>query len=197
MPTPEPAEVFSRGSYAPPARTLVDVLAKTVEQHNDATAIDDGNAALTYGQLSGAVRRTADMLAARGVAAGDRVGIRIPSGTVELYVAILSTLSVGAAYVPVDHDDPDERARLVFNEADVAVVLGADAEIQQRRPDGSVRSKDRASSPGGARSKSSERTAARAPEPGDDARVTRVRVTHPHPLGVTTPHPAAADRRPR
>jgi hypothetical protein len=35
-----------------------------------------------------------------GIGAGDKVGVRIPSGTNELYVAILATLSVGAAYVP-------------------------------------------------------------------------------------------------
>src|SRR6476646_4402194 len=55
-----------------------------------------------------------------GVGRGDRVGVRIPSGTTDLYVAIVGILLTGAAYVPVDHDDQDERARLVFNEAGVA-----------------------------------------------------------------------------
>ena len=45
---------------------------------------------------------------------GDRVGIRMPSGSYSLYMAILSTLAAGAAYVPVDADDPAERAELVF-----------------------------------------------------------------------------------
>ena len=66
-----------------------------------------------------AVDRVADRLAREGLGRGDRVGVRIPSGTVELYVAVLGVLAVGAAYVPVDHDDPDARARLVFDEADV------------------------------------------------------------------------------
>ena len=52
-----------------------------------------------------------------GVGRGDRVGIRMPSGSYALYVAILSTLAAGAAYVPVDADDPAERAELVFGEA--------------------------------------------------------------------------------
>ena len=43
----------------------------------------------------------------------------MPSGSYALYVAILATLASGAAYVPVDADDPDERAALVFGEADV------------------------------------------------------------------------------
>ena len=42
--------------------------------------------------------------------------MRIPSGTSELYISILAILHIGAAYVPVDADDPDERARLVFGD---------------------------------------------------------------------------------
>lgn len=56
---------------------------------------------------------------------GDRVGIRMPSGGRELYIAILGTLAAGAAYVPVDADDPQERADLVFGEAKVRGVIGA------------------------------------------------------------------------
>ena len=47
----------------------------------------------------------------------------LPSGSYALYVAILSTMAAGAAYVPVDADDPDERAALVFGEAGVVGVI--------------------------------------------------------------------------
>ena len=42
-------------------------------------------------------------------------------------------LLAGAAYVPVDVDDPDERARLVFDEADVAAIVGNDQTVVMRR----------------------------------------------------------------
>jgi non-ribosomal peptide synthetase-like protein len=174
MSTPEEVSVFSRGALAAPARTLVDVLTETVRQHVDATAIDDGNAALTYGQLAGAVDRVAGRLSAAGVGAGDRVGVRIPSGTLDLYVSILAALSVGAAYVPVDHDDPEERARLVFDEADVAVVVGAGAEIARRRPKGGVRARSR------------------APLPGDDAWIIFTSGSTGLPKGVAVSHRSAA-----
>lgn len=64
-----------------------------------------------------------EWLAARGIGRGDRLGIRMPSGSYALYVAILATLATGAAYVPVDADDPDERAELVFGEAGVVGVI--------------------------------------------------------------------------
>ena len=56
------------------------------------------------------VRGVATMLRSAGVGAGDRVGVRMSSGTADLYLAILGVLAAGAAYVPVDVDDPDERA---------------------------------------------------------------------------------------
>ena len=55
--------------------------------------------------------------------------MRVSCGTTDLYVAILGILLAGAAYVPVDADDPDERARLVFDEADVAAVVGNDLTV--------------------------------------------------------------------
>ena len=51
------------------------------------------------------------------------VGVRISSGTIELYTAILGILLASAAYVPVDAGDPEERARTVFGGAEVAAVV--------------------------------------------------------------------------
>jgi non-ribosomal peptide synthetase-like protein len=122
-----------RAVLARPPRTLIDILRATVDQHPDAPAMDDGNSVLTYTQLWRDVQATAARLAAAGVRPGDRVGVRLPSGTHLLYTSILGVLAAGAAYVPVDADDPDERAALVFSEADVAAVL-ADGGLDVRRP---------------------------------------------------------------
>ncbi|WP_129336739.1 Pls/PosA family non-ribosomal peptide synthetase [Cellulomonas endophytica] len=119
-------EGLRRAHRAPDARTLVDVLTATAAAHPHAPALDDGTTALSYAELELVVGAAAAGLAAEGVRRGDRVGVRIPSGTVELYAAVLAVLRAGAAYVPVDADDPDERARTVFDEAGVVRVLGAD-----------------------------------------------------------------------
>ena len=74
------------------------------------------------------VGQTAARLHEAGVRRGDRVGVRIASGSKELYLSILGILAVGAAYVPVDADDPDERARLVFGEARVVGIVTGEGE---------------------------------------------------------------------
>ncbi len=114
---------------APPERTLVDILRDTAARFPDASALDDGHESLSYAQLTAAVRAKAKELHLAGLGAGDKIGVRIPSGTNLLYVSILAILMVGAAYVPVDADDPEERARLVFGEARVAGILRGTGEI--------------------------------------------------------------------
>lgn len=101
----------------------MDILAATAARYPDAPALDDGTVQLTYAELLADIDESVEWLAARGVGRGDRIGIRMPSGSYALYVAILATLASGAAYVPVDADDPDERAQLVFTEAGVVAVI--------------------------------------------------------------------------
>lgn len=117
--TPLAPAVFTSGPAAP-ARTLLDIVAGTAAQHPHDPAIDAGEVLLTYRELADEIETLRATLAAAGIGVGDRVGVRISSGTAGLYVAILAVLAAGAAYVPVDADDPEERAELVFGEAAVS-----------------------------------------------------------------------------
>jgi non-ribosomal peptide synthetase-like protein len=123
-----------RADRAPAPRTLVDILRSTAEDHPDAAAIDSGAEVLTYAELMEQATELAALLGDVGVGRGGRVGVRIRSGTTELYVAIAAVLVAGAAYVPVDADDPDERADTVFAEADVAAVVRDGLALETRAP---------------------------------------------------------------
>ena len=171
-PRPTPAPVYL-GAPAAPARTLWDVLHATARAHPRAAAIDDGGHVLDYAALVQEVDALGARLAAAGIGHGDRVGVRVPSGTADLYVAILAVLSVGAAYVPVDADDPDERAAMVFGEAGVCAVIGAGRAV--------------AGQPAPPR-----RAGARRPGPGDDAWIIFTSGSTGKPKGVAVTHGSAA-----
>ncbi|MGC7098926.1 Pls/PosA family non-ribosomal peptide synthetase [Amycolatopsis lurida] len=172
---PSAAPVLDRALYwsglAASERTLLDVFGATVARHGSAPALDDGRTVLTYRRLAEEVDDLRAKLAAIGVGAGDRVGVRISSGTAELYIAILAVLSAGAAYVPVDADDPDERAELVFGEAGVCVVLGDGGSITElAAPAGRIGT----------------------PAPTDDAWIIFTSGSTGKPKGVAVSHSAAA-----
>lgn len=171
------APQFPGSPAAPPVRTLIDILQDTAARFPDASALDDGRVSLSYAQLMDEVRSAGRRLHQAGLGAGDRIGVRIPSGTNELYVSILAVLLVGAAYVPVDADDPDERARLVFNEAKVAAVLEGGQVIRPGMAGGRR--------PG-------PFAGARPPVPDDDAWIIFTSGSTGTPKGVAVRHRSAA-----
>jgi non-ribosomal peptide synthetase-like protein len=113
---------------------LVDIFTATVADHPERVALDTPEGCRSYWQLAARSLEVARLLSEAGIGTGDRVGIRIPSGTSELYEGILGILQSGAAYVPVDADDPDSRAAWIWDECDVAAVLGPQLQIDIRRP---------------------------------------------------------------
>jgi non-ribosomal peptide synthetase-like protein len=166
---------FGSTAAAPPARTLLDILDATVARHPHAPALDDGIRRLDYLALRAEITDLAERLGRAGVGRGDRVGVRIPSGGADLYIAVLGVLACGAAYVPVDVDDPEERAGLVFGEAGVRAILVEGLQIE----DGTA--------PG-------EGVAARPapPRPADDAWIIFTSGSTGTPKGVAVSHRSAA-----
>ena len=156
-------------------RTLIDVLLESAAAHPDQPALDDGTRVLSYGELITAIRDLALEMAEAGIGPGDKVGIRVPSGSVDLYLAILATLMLGAAYVPVDVDDPDERARTVFAEAAVTGVVTAGPRIESRTDRGPL-----------------DRSELRSPTPDDDCWVIFTSGSTGTPKGVAVTHRSAA-----
>ncbi|WP_307864614.1 Pls/PosA family non-ribosomal peptide synthetase [Allobranchiibius sp. CTAmp26] len=162
-----------RSAAAPDPRTLVEVFREVVVAFPDAAALDNGVEVMTYAEFDTAAGELAQLLNAGGVGRGDKVGVRVPSGTLDLYISIMGILLAGAAYVPVDVDDPDERARTVFDEAEVAAVVGAEGAVSHRRlgmPP--VEPQD--------------------PAPGDDAWVIFTSGSTGRPKGVAVSHRSAA-----
>ena len=117
------------GDRAPVPRTLVDILREVADWCADEPAVDSGAAVLTYAELVEAADVLADELAELGVGPGEKVAVRVRSGTTDLYVAILGVLCAGAAYVPIDADDPDERARVVIAESRALALIGNDLAV--------------------------------------------------------------------
>ena len=73
--------VFRSTHSAPPERTLLDVLDATVQRHPYAPALDDGRSRLDYDGLRAEATLLAKELEQAGIGRGDRVGVRVPSGT--------------------------------------------------------------------------------------------------------------------
>lgn len=97
-----------------------DRLRRTRQDHR--LAVEAGTESLTFAQLDALADRTARYLAARGVRAGDRVGLLVDR-SVWAYASMLAVLKLGAAYVPFDRQFPIDRIEYMVDDAKVTTIL--------------------------------------------------------------------------
>lgn len=185
-PSEDPQVPLTRATRAAPERTLIDILRASAAAHPEASAIDAGGEALSYRELITAVEGGAAELRASGVRRGDRVGVRIDSGSQELYIAILAIMLAGAAYVPVDADDTDERARLVFGEARVVGIVGNDGFVARADAANGADVEERPDAAGPVDQRFAD------PAPDDDAWIIFTSGSTGVPKGVAVTHRSAA-----
>ncbi|PSR58077.1 non-ribosomal peptide synthetase, partial [Nocardia sp. MDA0666] len=103
--------------------TLTARFAYAVAAHPEAVALAEdrsGSAVaqrvLTYAEFDARSNRLARYLIGRGIGPEQRVAVALPR-SVELLVAVYAVLKAGAAYVPIDPDQPDERIRHILDTA--------------------------------------------------------------------------------
>ncbi|MEV0135170.1 amino acid adenylation domain-containing protein [Dactylosporangium sp. NPDC050688] len=106
------------------AGTLHAAFAARAAERPDAVAVsgDGEQDRLTYAQLSERAGRIAAALRERGEGPGSIVGLVLERG-VDLPAAVLGVLRAGAAYLPIDPENPADRTADQFAECRVRTVL--------------------------------------------------------------------------
>ncbi len=94
------------------------------------TALCCGLLTMTYAELDRAAEGVAAGLAAKGVGAGDLVGICL-GRSLEMIVAMLSVVKAGAAYLPLDAGYPLARLKeTIADAAPALVIVGRESELE-------------------------------------------------------------------
>ncbi|MFI7041141.1 amino acid adenylation domain-containing protein [Microbispora rosea] len=102
-----------------PETTVPEMVAGIVRRTPGAVAVVCGETEVTYAELDRRAARLAAALRARGVRSGDVVGVCLPR-SVEAITALLAVWRAGAAYMPFEPDEPEER--LAFSLADAGAT---------------------------------------------------------------------------
>ncbi|GAA1985300.1 amino acid adenylation domain-containing protein [Catenulispora subtropica] len=105
-----------------PAETLPGAFEAQVDRDPDRVALIGEQGTLSYGEFNRRANRLAHWLREQGAGPEQLVAVRIPR-SVELLVALYAVVKAGAAYLPVDPDLPEDRARQVLGSARPLLVL--------------------------------------------------------------------------
>lgn len=106
----------------PLERCIHELFEAQVERQPDAIAAVCGEQTLSFARLADRSNAVARRLASLGVRPEDRVGLRLVR-SFELLAGVLGILKAGAAYVPIDPEDPPQRARFVLEDSGCRALL--------------------------------------------------------------------------
>ena len=118
-------EKFGRGEVCndfPLQETLHGLFEKQVERTPDKTAVSIENQSLSYRELNDRANVLAAHLIEKGLQSGSFVGLCMER-SLEMMVSIYAILKAGSAYVPIDPRNPQERIKLILEDAECQLVL--------------------------------------------------------------------------
>ncbi|WP_149100738.1 non-ribosomal peptide synthetase [Actinoplanes teichomyceticus] len=111
---------------APDAALVVSLVEAAIREHPTAVCLVDGARQVSYAELGEYADAVAAAIGATGAAAGSVVGVCLPRSAA-FVGTLLGVLKSGAAFLPLDPGDPDQRLhRQLAIGAASAVVTGAE-----------------------------------------------------------------------
>ncbi|MFC6079651.1 non-ribosomal peptide synthetase/MFS transporter [Sphaerisporangium aureirubrum] len=127
LPAAERARVLELGTAPAPASLgaeglLHELVSAQAARSPGAAAVIFEDETLTYAQLDRRASRLARHLRGLGVRSGDRVAVCLEQSA-GVAVALLGVLKAGAAYVPLDPEQPAERVAYMIGDAGVRTVI--------------------------------------------------------------------------
>ncbi|KTT03115.1 peptide synthetase [Pseudomonas oryzihabitans] len=114
----------------PEVDTVLDLIEARCRQAPTAPALTNGYDLLDRMGLANKVDRLARALVAKGIVAGQAVGVLLDGGT-EALISLLAVLRLGALYVPLHPDWPLNRLRAVADQAKLASIVSREAFKEQ------------------------------------------------------------------
>ncbi|GGB14586.1 non-ribosomal peptide synthetase [Puia dinghuensis] len=107
-------------------RTVIGRFLRQAGENPDAIAVRCGDDTLTYAALVRRIEAIAHCLREKGIGKGDLVPVILGPG-IDILVAMMGIMRAGAAYVPVDPANPDERIGYILSDTACKWMIDAGA----------------------------------------------------------------------
>ncbi|WP_405061196.1 amino acid adenylation domain-containing protein [Kribbella sp. NBC_01505] len=110
--------------------TVAELLHRQVLLSGSETALVAGDRQFTFAEFFAEVNRYARLLLEAGVRPEHRVALLLPRDE-RTVIAMFAVFAIGAAYVPVDSELPDERINYMVEIAEPTVTLSTDRDVDR------------------------------------------------------------------
>lgn len=103
-------------------QSLGQLIASQLSTGADRLAVRVGDIDYSYGQLNAMTNSMACHLMLKGAGPGTIVGVHLERN-IQLVATALAVMKIGAAYMPIDREFPEERVKFMLNDAKVKIFV--------------------------------------------------------------------------
>ena len=118
-----------------PYVSLNELLIQAYEKYRDKTILSCGEKTMSYEHLWEKSGRVKNYLKKKGVKAGSNVAV-IGTRDFDTVINILGVIRSGAAYIPIDEIQPEERRKLILEKSSSSVILERNMDYTQIEEEG-------------------------------------------------------------
>ena len=109
--------------FYPKDKSIVDLFEEQVAKTPENLAVKFGASTLTYAELNWKSNQFANYISSNcGVICNQLIGVELERGD-WMIIAILATLKLGYAYVPIDPEFPEKRKQFIIDDAEIEFVI--------------------------------------------------------------------------
>ncbi len=101
---------------------IINLFEQQVKQNPDQKAVVFNNESLTYSQLDSKSNQIANLLKQKGVDRNDIVALLLDRSS-SMIVAIIGVLKAGAAYLPIDVQNPEDRIKFIIDDSKAKLII--------------------------------------------------------------------------
>ncbi|WP_193075959.1 non-ribosomal peptide synthetase [Pseudomonas sp. FME51] len=123
----EPAPKPNISSTELPVAGVHQLIEQAASKYPQQLAATSGNETISYAQLNQRADELARVLLAAGVQPEQRIGV-VGDRSIAMLVGILGVLKAGAAYLPLEPGQPQQRLEFMLADSEVRLVIGRSSE---------------------------------------------------------------------
>ena len=115
-------DTFNKTKESNNSKTLIELFEEQVKENYNNIAIKYRDKELTYGELSKSVNVFSNILLNKGIKENEQV-VLLLDRSLEMIIAMLSVIKIGAYYIPIDPSWPEERVNYIIEDSKSNVVI--------------------------------------------------------------------------
>lgn len=104
-------------------KNIIGIISDVAKKYPNSIAVEDQNSKITYKELMEKVNIMANILSKEGIKKGNVLGVLLEEKNIELIISILSILKVGASFIMLYNNLPEERIRYILKDSKAKAII--------------------------------------------------------------------------